>query len=259
MKTIDGVPGFTIGGVHSSEFGIYLVSKSIGLLPDTRDYEIVIFGQDGVKDYGTQLDKRKLPLTLKMQGESREDLIDNLDRLAALLDPRKGYQPLIYDDDPTRFRSVKYSSGINDSTINFIINQGAFVLGLKAVDPFKYSLSPQTITWSTEANGSTQILNNGSVETPPVIQVRTSNGVILPSGLTITINGVAITYKGEITPDDVIEMDIKRKDVMKNGVLANRYWEGDFPVLQAGLNTIVETDVGNSGADITFIFTERWM
>lgn len=259
MKTLAGVPGFLIGGVHSSEFGIYLAKKYIGFLPDTRDYELTIFGQDGVKDYETQLDKRKIPLTLKMLGESRKDLIDNLDRFAALLDPRKGYQPLIFDDDPTRFRSVKYSSGINDSTIDYIINQGAFVLGLKATDPFKYSLKQQTITWSTQANGTTQILNNGLAETPPVIQVRTRNGVTLPSGLTITINGVAITYKGEITSGDVIEMDIKGKDVLKNGALSNRYWEGDFPLLKAGVNTIVETDIGNVGADLTFIFTERWM
>lgn len=259
MITIAGVPGFSIGGVHSSEFGIYLAKKYIDLLPETRDYELTIFGKDGVKDYDTQLDKRKIPLVLKMQGESRQDLNDNLDRFAALLDPRKGYQQLILDDDQTRYRYVKYSSGISNSTVDYIIDQGNFTLGLKATDPFKYSLASKTISWSTASGGSLQVINGGLEETPPIIEIRTRNGVTLPSGVTLTINGVAIKYLGEITVNDVITMDIKAMDVFKNGALANRYWDGDFPELQAGANTITESDVGNIGADITITYTERWM
>lgn len=256
MKTIDGVPGFSIGGVHSGEFGIYLAKKYVDLLPETRDYEYTIFGKDGVEDYGTQFDKRKIPLVLKMQGESRQDLLDSLDRFATLLDPYKGYQQLIFDDEPLKCRWVKYSSGISSSTIDYIINQGAFTLGLKSKYPFKQGILPISVTHPFVAGQAFEVLNQGSRSVPMLITITT--GVTLPSGLTLSFDGVSVQYKGEIATSDTITIDTKEMDVKKNGQNAIRYWDIDFPYLQPGINNVIETDAGSLGANITITFTEEW-
>jgi predicted phage tail component-like protein len=257
MKTIDGVPGFSIGDVHSSEFGIYLVSKSIGLLPKTRDYELTIYGKDGVTDFGTQLDQRPINLVLKIQGEDRADLIQNMSDFAALIDPRKGYQQLIFDDDPARYFLAKYTSANTDPSVNYVINQSQLSLGFKATDPFIYSVEEKSPNFTTVSGQEFTLLNDGTEEIPPIITIKTP--VTLPQGATITINGVSIMYKGEITENDVIEMDTKNITVTKNGVNSMRYWDGDFPTLLPGINTIVETDSSALGANVTFTFQERWL
>jgi predicted phage tail component-like protein len=257
MKTIDGVPGFSIGGVHSSEFGIYLVSKSIGLLPKTRDYELTIFGKDGVKDFGTQLDQRPIDLVLKIQGEDRADLIKSMSDFAALIDPRKGYQQLIFDDDPSRYFLAKYTSANASPTVNYVINQAQLALGFKATDPFVYSAEEKSPSFSTVSGQTFTLFNEGTEEIPPFITIKAP--VTLPQGATITINGVSVMYKGEITANDVIEIDTKNITVKKNGISSMRYWDGAFPTLQPGVNTIVETDSGGLGANVTFTYQERWL
>jgi predicted phage tail component-like protein len=257
MKTIDGVPGFSIGGVHSSEFGIYLVSKSIGLLPSTRDYELTIYGKDGVTDFGTQLDQRPIDMVLKIQGEDRADLIQNMSEFAALLDPRKGYQQLIFDDDPTRYFLAKYTSANTAPTVNYVINQAQLALGFKATDPFVYSVEEKSPTITMTSGQEYSLFNLGTEEAPPVITIKTT--VDLPQGATIAINGVSVTYNGEITINDVIEIDTKNITVTKNGSSSMRYWDGDFPKLQPGANSVVETDSGALGANVTFTYQERWM
>lgn len=257
MKTIDGVPGFSIGGVHSSEFGIYLVSKSIDLLPKSRDYELIIYGKDGVKDFGTQLDQRPITLVLKIQGEDREDLLQNMSDFAALLDPRKGYQQLIFDDDPSRYFLVKYTTANTTPTVNYVIYQAQLSLGFKATDPFVYGVEEKSPNFTTVSGQSFTLLNDGTEETPPVITIKAPE--TLTQGATIAINGVSVMYKGEITTNDVIEIDTKNLTVTKNGLNSMRYWDGDFPKLQPGINTILETDSGGLGANVTFTFQERWL
>lgn len=270
-------PGFTFGGQPSSDFGIYMNKKQIDLLPKSRDIEQVIYGRAGQYDYGTELDQRWITLTLTMMGTDRTDLLSKMRSFAALLDPRKGYQQLIFDDDPTRYYSAKYSSQ-TEPQVDLIMNIAQFQLTLKCDDPFIYSTTAREDWWAAPLNGQTVLTNNGSVECPLVIQIQapsnaqppgsaglgttgggTSSGASSTSGVTITINGVSVTYAGEISGSDIVEIDTGNYTVTLNGQNALQYWSGDFPILQPGDNTVIETDRAGVGANITFTFRERWI
>lgn len=252
MKTLAGVPGFSIGGVHSGDYGIYLVDKIPDLLPKTRDYEVPIYGRNGQYDFGTDLDFRPILLNLAMLGSDRQDLLDNLRAFVSQIDPIKGYQQLIFDDDPGRYYLAKYTSATSEPQLKFTINRADFSLGFKCDDPLIYSVSPQKVTWSATANGSTTIANYGSRETPVTLTLTTSTAV---TNVQIDINGIHIIYSGTINPSDTVVIDTGEMTYTKNGQNAIQYWQGDFPHLQPGQNTIDSS----AALNIVLTYRERWL
>lgn len=252
MKTLEGVPGFSFGGVHSGDFGIYLADKQPDLLPKTRDYEVPIFGRNGQYDFGTDLDFRPILLNLTMLGSSRQDLLDNIRAFAGLIDPIKGYQQFIFDDDPGRYCMAKYTSATTEPQIKFSINRADFSLGFKCDDPLIYSVELKTVNWSAAANGSTRITNYGSRETPVVLTLTTSSAV---TNVQIDINGIHIIYTGTINPGDTVVIDTGEMTYTINGQNAIQYWQGDFPHLQPGKNVIDSS----AALNIALSYRERWL
>lgn len=275
MKTLTGVPGLSIGGVHTGDYGLYLNKKTIDLLPKSRDIEQTIYGRPGRYDYGTELGQRFVKTNFTMIGSDRPDLVDNLKQFAAVVDPRKGYQKIIFDDDPNHFIWGKYTSQASPS-VDYMMTHGKFALTFKCDDPFFYAVDSRSVNWSAPYNGQTTVTNNGSVACPVTITLKapgdTSESYAAAgigttnygsgtktSNVKITINGVSVTYTGEISGSDVVKIDTKEFTVTKNGVNDIAHWSGDFPDLAAGSNTITETDEMGVGASVTFDFTERWI
>lgn len=252
MRTISGVPGFSYAGIHSSPYGVYLASKQPDFLPKTRDYEMAIFGMPGLKDFGSDLDYRPLPLNLTMMGSNRQDLIDNILAFAGLFNPIKGYHPLIFDDDPGRYYMAKYTSAVTESQIKFSINRADFPLGFKCDDPFIYSVQEKTVEWESDGESSTSLLNYGTYETPLVITVTADSQI---SDFTITLNGVDMSFTGTLGDGDVLVIDTGEITYKLNGENAIQYWGGDFPNLQKGTNTLSASESLN----LSITYRERWI
>lgn len=270
------LPGFTFGGHHISEFGLYLAQKQIEILPESRDIEQVIYGRPGVYDYRTEYDKRMVSVSLAAIGNTRADLLSAMHAFAALLDPAKGYQQLIFDDEPDRYYLAKFTSSGNGAQQPFLTFQklmGQIQIGFKCADPFIYSTTSQHIQWDAPYQGQTTLINNGSVACPVVITIRMPNNPSLQfpstglgttnlneiSDVTLTINGVSVTYAGTIGPNDTVVIDTGNYTVTLNGQNALQYWQGDFPQLAPGSNTVTEFDIMGVGASVTFDYTERWL
>lgn len=256
MRTEEGVPGFSLGGVHSSEFGIYLVQKQIELVPESRDYELQIYGRPGQYDFGSNLDRRMIVLQLTALSDiSRQDLIDGLRQLAAQINPMKGYQQLIFDDEPDKYYLSKYTSngnGAQQPLLTYEQLMGHAQIGFKCDDPFAYATIPKTPSWATVAGAGKTLFNQGTAETPVVLTLTTNTVV---SNVQIGINGIYAIYNGTINPGDTVVIDTGEMTYQKNGVNAIQYWSGDFPKLQPGQNTI---DC-NVALNLALSYRERWL
>lgn len=252
MRTLDGVPGFSFGGIHSGDYGVYLAGKQPDWLPKTRDYEIAIYGRAGLTDFGSDLDVRPVLINLSMLGSDRRDLIENILSFGALFNPLEGYKQLVFDDDPGRYYLAKYTSAVTESQIKFTINRADFQLGFKCDDPFIYSAFPKTPSWAAVAGAEKTLFNEGTAQTPVVMTLTASTAV---SNVQIGINGIYAIYNGTINPGDTVVIDTGEMTYQKNGVNAIQYWSGDFPKLQPGQNTI---DC-NVALNLTLSYRERWL
>jgi phage-related protein len=235
------LPGFTIGGIHTDTFGIYLASKNIDLLPQSRDIQQTIYGRSGVLDYATEHDVRMINLNLAVIGSSRADAITKMRAFAAQINPANGYQQLIFDDDPGYYYLAKYTSATNQPSIEYALTSGEFPMDFKTTDPFIYSTTPKSVSVT---NGQ-HITNNGSTSCPVVMTITGTGSTI------IGINGTTVTYSGT---SGTIVIDTGNMTVTLNGVNAMSAWSGDFPQLSSGDNLITVT----SGS-VTFAYTERWV
>jgi predicted phage tail component-like protein len=273
--TPTGIPGFTFGGVHSSNFGIFMQTKKYHVLPQTRDIEQVIYGRPGVYDVKTEHGNRLITLDLVVVGNDRTDCINNIHAFSAAINPMNGYQQLIFDDDPDFYYMAKYTSSGQQPEVTYSMNTGAFTVQFKCDSPFKYAVTPQNEWWPAPYQGTVTLTNNGNQPCPVQIQIQPpsaaqppgsaglgttgGNGANSVTGVTITINGDTVTYTGEITGNDVVVIDTGNFTVTKNGQNALQYWEGDFPQLQPGQNTVTEHDQSGVGANITFIYDEIYL
>lgn len=273
--------GFTFDGVHSSTYSIIVTNAQLELLPATRDRLQEITGMDGQYDAGMDYSARHITLDCILSVSSSDLLLSNMRDIAKWLDAKKTSQKLIFDAEPTKYYLARYAGQApfarypGSSQSAKFAGVGQFTVPFVASDPFAYSTSPQSIPWNAQSNEQTTLPNSGNTSTPFVIQIRAPataqslgaaglgtagyGGVATTSGVTITVGGVSVTYTGEIVGSDVVEIDTGNMTVKYNGVNALQYWSGDFPVLQPGDNTVIETDNSGVGANITFNYSERWI
>lgn len=251
-----GIPGFTFDGEHSNDFNIYLEQKKIEALPESRDYEQQIFGLPGQYDFETQHDRRMITLTLTMLSEiSRERLIDNIRKFAALIDPTKGYKQLIFDDEPDKYYLAKYTSSGNGAQQPFVTYEqwmGHVQIGFKCNDPFAYGIFPKEPSFSVSANQEVDVLNNGTYDTPLQISVTSDSNL---SDFEIDLNGELMRFTGTLPAGRVLKIDTGEMTYYMDQDNALQYWAGEFPNLKPGVNTLS----ANKDMNLGLSYRERWL
>lgn len=256
MTDMTGIPGFTYAGQHSNDLGIYLEQKQIEALPESRDYEQQIFGRPGQYDFESQHDRRMIAMTLTMLSDkSRQDLIDSIRRFAALIDPTKGYQPLIFDDEPDKYYLAKFTSNGSGASSPFVTYEqwmGHVQVGFKCDDPFAYAVVPQTPSFQAQPNQEISVMNYGTYETPVTLKITADSAV---SNFEIDINGSPVIFNSTVNPGDELAIDTGEMTYTLNGDNAIQYWQGDFPTLKPGANTIVT----NFAMNLALTYRERWL
>lgn len=265
--------GFTYDGRHSSEFGIYLAQNTRRLHGGTRERRVTVPGRAGVYDAGSELDVTQVDLQLAIVAASRRDLVESLHEFAALLDPTKGYRPLVYDDDPFRAQRMKL---VGEVPSNLVLTHSQFNVTMQAADPFYYDLEPTVVTWDAPAGSSTTFVNPGTVASPVRIEIQpletgvvaqaaagmgTTGALIAPlSGVTLDVSGVSVGYSGQILPTDVVIVDTDSFTVELNGdPTAVDDWTGEMPKLPPGTVALAEQDAQRAGATFTLTYTPRYL
>ena len=163
--------GFTYRGVHCSTMGVNLLRYRIHT-PELLEYEEDIAGRAGVVDYGTELGKRMIELTIDIEPNDtpfklRQSQIYNW------LKPTMEPGPLIFDEIPDRVFYAKLTGQLGAEQFN---RYGTFEITMKCVDPFAYG-HPETVAQTTITASPTSITvsSAGTEPTPPVIEL-TNNG-----------------------------------------------------------------------------------
>lgn len=264
--------GFRWGTVHSSDLGIVLRDRSIGLIPDTRDLEVTIPGRAGVYDYRTEHDKRRLTLELLVLAPDSTTLAERLRALANLMDPTSGYQALVFDDEPEREYRVKVTG---QAEVEYGHGWATVQLSLKMADPFIYAVTDTVVQADLFSGSSTQVQNDGTAPTPVVVTVEVAGVVGQPlspaSGVgtvytesvallnpRVSIGGVEFAWAGQVQAGQQLVVDTRAMTVLLDGTNALGGWSGDFPLLTPGLNEVAYRDDVGGLARLTLRFRRRW-
>lgn len=269
-------PGFTFAGHHSGEYNVWLARSNFHLMPPTRDRFASLVGRPGDLDLGFDYDARSISLECVIHAESEQELRQRAREVASWLDPRAGAQQLILDSEPDKYYMARCSG---TSEVEIVARQGRFTVPFRASDPFAYAVEAKQIEWDAPYGGQTSLQNAGSAPCPLVITLKApsaasteyaatglgvtnygaAGGAPQTAGVTLSIDGVSVTYTGNIGPGDTVVIDTGNYTVTLNGQNALQYWQGDFPQLQPGENIVAEFDTLGAGTSVTFEYRERWL
>ena len=239
--------GFTFGGVHSDAFGLIVNSKNIPLTPPINNRMQENGGQDGAWDFGVDYGARVIEIDCTLFSESASDLRRNARKMVGVLNPMKGAQPLIFDDEP----DVQYFARVsNQVPLSQLGAMGTFTLQLSCPDPFTYS----TEFKSESTTDSVEINHEGAHIAKPRITVNHGGGVG-------TIDVVGTGTKATMVFDEASEagtyiIDSKEMTITENGSAAYDFVKGKFITLSEGMNTVTISGGINS---IEIEYHDTWL
>ncbi|ATW24180.1 distal tail protein Dit [Candidatus Formimonas warabiya] len=266
--------GFTFNGIHSSTFGLSVLSKEDPVLPPIKDYKEEIPGMDGAWDFGCDYGPRPLAYVIAFKKDSRPDIRSAIRQIAAWLNPKAGSKPLIDDEEPDKYYMARVTGNIplehlmntyREVTVNFI-----------AYDPMAMN---DWITWDQIVDSGAFVINNpGTYEMAPVITITALDGgmpgdVNLTGGYdpaeavvdtitdpVITLGGKTIQYAGVIALNKSLIIDCFKKQASYDGLNAATAISGSFPVLRPGNNILTVTDsTSTNGARVRVQYRGRWL
>lgn len=240
--------GFTFDGIHSSEFSIIVNKKNVPLTPPIENRLQEISGFDGAWDYGISYSPREIEIECTVLAHSKEDLKQKMRKLAALLNPRKGAKPLIFDDDPDVFYYARLSNQIPLEQLGAF---GTFTLQFVCPDPFTYATELRTGTFT----GTMNIEHRGLHISQPILTVIHGGGSgkitnTRPDGIVETL-----TFKDD-SPSGIYVIDCKEKTITLDGEAAYHFVDGDFISLPSGVNRL--TNSGNIN-QTKIEFRDTWL
>lgn len=122
----------------------------------------------------------------------------------------------------------------NTSSVGYQVNLDYFEVVSSSIPP---NVLPMPITGGTFSHETV----------PPITNPK------------ININKEYVKYKGTLNSTDELIINTKEFSFELNGYSDLKKWEGDFPKLDIGENTIIQIDDTAKGALIIFEFIERWL
>lgn len=212
------------------------------LLPSTRDNTEEIPGRHGEIDFGTEFKARILELHVATPEGLSPIEKSQLQRLfAKYLDPTKGAKPLVFSDDLEKTYIVKYAGKID---ITQYPTWFEFTIPFKMSDPFIIG------SFEKVQIGSGTLTNNGTFETPVVIEI--TGPVTNPS---VVVGDQTLTYTGTVPSGQKLIIDTSNQTVKLNGVNALANYNGVFPMLQPGDTSVTAASAGTT----VFKWRDRWL
>lgn len=155
--------GFTFGGVHSDSLGLIVNSKTIPASPPISNRLQEIGGVDGAWDYGVSYGPRELEIDVTILGDTPADTRRSVRKLVGTMNPRKGPQILIFDDEPDIMYYARISNQVPLDTLGAM---GTFTLQLVCPDPFAYGIDTRVDefakNWGSE--GRNLVIRQNEIE-----------------------------------------------------------------------------------------------
>ena len=209
-------------GISSEEYGIQ-VEHPPGYNYAERDYTVVhIPGRNGdlIQDNGSFKNRtRSYPIALLTPNDS---FVESANKIATWLCSPSGYSRLEDSYEPDYFNLAYYS----EKNLVENILQGA---GRTTI---QFICKPQRFLKSGERTiileNADAIFNPTSFKAKPLLKIYGGTGNVTIGSITFTLTGIS-TY---------IMVDCEMQDAYKENQNENSKMTGQFPVLNAGLNSI---------------------
>jgi len=222
--------------------GVYVLGDSrYELLPETRDYTEEIPGRDGEIDFGCDYQSRALELHCAVEvlaGTAQKTLMRTI---AGQLDAQLGATTLTFADEPGKVYNVRYAGSIDFTQHTTWLEM---TIPFKMFNPFIQGTPQKSLT------GSGTAVNAGNKETPFTLTI--TGAVTNPS---VTVGGYAMSYAGTVALGSVLVVDTEKLTAMLDGVNALPNFNGVFPKLQPGANTVVAAGAGTT----TLNWYDHWI
>ncbi len=231
---------------HVDENGILqplgvTVLRGIEFITNTVDYSESVPGRDGEYDFGCDLGPKLINIPVAID-TTPSTWADKEAEIMGYLNPKLGEQPLTFANRPGKVYMARYAG-----TLGFK-DDGRYHREFTL--PFKVSKSYGIASTQSLLEGSGTAVNSGNDVCPIVVEIV--GPVTNPS---VTVSGVKMKYTGEVTASDKLIIDTEKLTCTFNGVNALANYNGVFPKLAVGDNTVTAASAGTTQT----IWLNRWI
>lgn len=219
---------------------VVLRDSRFELLPGTRDYFEEIPGRHGEIDFGAELEARILELHCGIEINAADWPTKRLE-IVQYLNPLQGAQTLTFADEPGKVYHVRYAGKID---VTNHVDTKEFIIPFRMCNPFITSATQNQLI------GNGTATNAGNTPTPFTLTIQ--GPVTNPS---VTVGGYVMTYTGTINTGSALVVDTEKLTATLDGVNALPNYNGVFPKLQPGTNTITAA----AGGTTIIKWYDRWI
>ena len=231
---------------HVDENGILqplgvTVLRGIEFITNTVDYGEAVPGRDGEYDFGCDLGPKLINIPVAID-TTPSTWADKEAEIMGYLNPKLGEQPLTFANRPGKVYMARYAG-----TLGFK-DDGRYHREFTL--PFKVSKSYGIASTQSLLEGSGTAVNGGNDVCPVIVEIV--GPVTNPS---VKIGSAEMKYTGQVTASDKLIIDTEKLTCTFNGANALANFNGVFPKLAVGDNTVTAASAGTTQT----IWLNRWI
>lgn len=172
-----------------------------------------------------------------------------------------GPQTLYYGEDDRYYRCVQVERVNPTFTPTSFLRFAEIEVEMIGPDPFRYSTTQTSDTWSAPSSGGTRsITAGGNAPALPKFTITVGGSGSQSVAFTLANNttGESFTLQGTVSAGDVIVVDSLLKTVKIGSTNEIDLFDGQFPKLNVGANTLQVTISTSSITSIVTTFNARY-
>jgi len=228
------------GVLKSGSTELAYVMRGTEFIRNFKDYAEQVPGKDGEILFGVDMEAGLISLPC-IVSTTPETWDAKEAQIMAALNPKLGVQNLTFANRPGKVYNVLYVGQLR------FVEEGPgyrkFTLPLKLHDPLIKASTQSTLT------GSGTAVNGGNDICPVTVEIV--GPVTNPS---VKIGSAEMKYTGQVTASDTLIIDTEKLTATFNGANALANYNGVFPKLAVGNNTITAAEAGTT----TVKWYNRW-
>lgn len=222
-------------GKTSQDLGLRVMSWTRQILPSSRDSLEYIEGVDGSIHIDKPLGSRIVSVTFKAKFNNDEERANVQSKVAQWLFTRQ-FAKLELSDEPDLYYMAKV---LDDSDLSPEYFQAEFEI-VFTCQPLKFGTRHSENILVDDTEGI--LINPGTYNSPVIFTIKPTVNM---ESLMFTVNGITISYDGEISSSDEIVVDSESLEFRINGNLMIMEVSGYFPIIEPGNNTIAINQKSN--------------
>lgn len=233
----------TMKGQTNYDYNLIVRSHERMMLPTQNDEYRTIAGKDGQEHIPKELGNIQIVIQFFRPNVSWAQWIKERPDVVQWLHSRGEIQ-IEFDDMPNGY----YVGKITETSVmeNFKPDVGFDVTF--TLQPFHYG--PLIEKPLSLHNNAATVVSGGNYETPYVLTIEPNTTV---DGFTLRINGVKISYTGNLIRGNIVTVDTHELELRVDGALKVQEVDGYFHHLEPG-NSLIGIDIA---ADLSIAYQER--